>query len=324
MLKVHPHFRKLIDELYRNGIFEDEAVFLTPIQQKIEEQANKDSGDPYSPRIIRRNVQLALALEPMSEKPGCTTRSIDCSRHLKLEYFIAGAVNVGDAFEDLALRLQKSNLQKNGLQKSDLQKNKAQLLLYDLALKAQLDSKRNRAGGRINEGMIEMLVPIVAAQMVYGRDENDRNDDRNKKKAFSEILSSVPSVLKNTSPEDVANLVALKRLSYDLCAYHNREVKDHGAQTVLEFYEKELAASERPVSRLHNLEILSGFPTSQRMFQMIAEDPETDLSERVRDAYLSVKIQEHKELTEGGLTADLCGIALYLLFSQYPDQVIVR
>ena len=60
------------------------------------------------------------------------------------------------------------------------------------------------------------------------------------------------------------------------------------------------------------------------MFELIAKDMDADLSERVRDAYLLVRSDEHQELKEGGLTADLCGIALYLLFSQYPQQVIVR
>lgn len=299
MFEKHPHFRKLIDDLYRNCILEDEAIVLTDVQKNIEQTVNRRESS-YTPREVRRCIQLALALEPLPEKPGCTTRSKDCSRHLKLEYFITGAINVGDAFEDLAVRLQSS---------------REQPVLYDLALKAQLDSKKNRAGGRINEGMIEMLTPIVAAQLIY-------NGDRTK--SVDEVLRCTDDVLKNAPHEDVANLVALKRLSYDLCAYHGRYVSDHGALTVMEFYQKELNTSERPVSCLHNTEILSGFPVSNRIYKMLASQPEVDLSKRVREAYLSVRENEHKELTEGGLTADVCGVALYLLFSQHPELVIVR
>lgn len=299
MFDKHPHFRKLIGELYRNGILEDEEIALTEAQKEIEQKVNQ-KGTSYSPQSIRRNIQLALALEPLSEKPGCTTRSRDCSRHLKLEYFIAGAINVGDAFEEMAIRLQSS---------------RGQPKIYDLALKAQLDSKKNRAGGRVNAGMIEMLAPIIAAQIIY---------DKNRVKPIEELLQYTTDILKNAADDDVKNLVALKRVSYDMCAYDDRAVSSYGAKTVFEFYQKELAGSERPVSRLHNSEILGGFPVSKKIFQIISNKPEEDLSERVRDAYLSIRKNEHKELVNSGLTADLCGIALYMLFSQYPEIVIVR
>ena len=39
---------------------------------------------------------LACALEPLSDKSGCTTRHRDISSYQKLEYFVAGAINIGE------------------------------------------------------------------------------------------------------------------------------------------------------------------------------------------------------------------------------------
>ena len=306
MLKRHPHFRKLIDDLYRNGIFESEEVILTKEQENIEKLVHNELGNTnlYSPEKVRRNIQLALALEPLSEKPGCTTRSRNCSRHLKLEYFIAGAINVGDAFAELAEKLQ--NYTKEEAVK--------QPLIYEYALKAQLDSKKNRAGGRINEGMIEMLVPIVAAQIIY---------NKSGMKSVQEILVDTNAIIRNASRDDVEKLVALKQVSNDMCAY-KREVTNHGAKSVIEFYQKELAGSDRPVSIMHNTEILNGFPVANQIYEMLMSQKDSDLSERVRDAYLTIRENEHKELAAAGLTADICGVALYLLFSQNPNEIIIR
>ncbi|MBI4440883.1 hypothetical protein HY639_01830 [Candidatus Woesearchaeota archaeon] len=106
-------------------------------------------SDQLTPRDIRRHVQLAGVLEPLSEKPGCTTRTRDMPRQ-KLEYFVTAAVIIGDAFEDLACLLQHGYPQTT----------------YDLAYRAQADSKKNRRGGRTNQGIIEFLFPIVVTQLV--------------------------------------------------------------------------------------------------------------------------------------------------------------
>ena len=59
-----------------------------------------------TPNEVRRFVQLAGVLEPLSEKEGCTTRTRDLNEFQRLEYFLAAAVNIGDAFENLTSRIQ--------------------------------------------------------------------------------------------------------------------------------------------------------------------------------------------------------------------------
>ena len=104
-----------------------------------------------TPREVRRYVQLATVLEPIAEKEGCTTRSKDLCEFQKLEYFLTAGVNIGDAFEDLIDRIYKHGFP---------------CQTYDLCYRAQADSKKNRRGGRVNQGIIEFLFPLIISQAV--------------------------------------------------------------------------------------------------------------------------------------------------------------
>src|SRR3989344_5013486 len=121
--------------------------------------------ETISPRDIRRYVQLACVLEPISEKEGCTTRSKDVNQYQRLEYFLVAGINIGDSFEDLASRLQT---------------NEFPCLTYELCYRAQADSKKNRRGGRANQGIIEFLFPIIISQIV-----NETNSPE-------EIITNIP------------------------------------------------------------------------------------------------------------------------------------
>ncbi|MBI2624334.1 hypothetical protein HYW67_02460 [Candidatus Parcubacteria bacterium] len=50
------------------------------------------------PQEVQRQVVLALVLEPLAEKSGCTTRSRDSSEELRLVDLQGAAVNVGRIF----------------------------------------------------------------------------------------------------------------------------------------------------------------------------------------------------------------------------------
>ncbi len=131
--------------------------------------------EKISPRDVRRYVQLASVLEPISEKNGCTTRTKDLCQFQKLEYFLIAGVNIGDAFEDLANRIYQSGFPCE---------------TYGLCYRAQADSKKNRRGGRVNQGIIEFLFPIVLSQIT------------NQLTNMQEIIDSVPEVLEKTTSKD--------------------------------------------------------------------------------------------------------------------------
>jgi triphosphoribosyl-dephospho-CoA synthetase len=54
---------------------------------------------------LTRAFLLALSIEPLAEKRGCTTRKVDASPGTKLEYFIVSAVNSYPSFTVLINRI---------------------------------------------------------------------------------------------------------------------------------------------------------------------------------------------------------------------------
>ncbi len=301
ILVSNPDQKGLIEDLYVNGIFgEDMESPATHIQKSLYESLWNGWEGKRTPREVRRFVTLACALEPLSEKTGCTTRETDASQHLKLEYFIAGAVNIGDAFEDLASRIDKYGKQPE--------------LIYDLALKAQSDCCRNRGGGRINQGIIEMLVPIVTAQMIFDRDYQT---------PAGEVLEKARQVLQNTSAKDVEELIKMKRLAYDLCAYHEREVPVYNVKTVYDYYKEDLTNSKNQTSIKHNQEFVSGFPVIREVYGLIMSSNAKKLERKVENAYSTIRNKDHKD-TGVGLTADCIACGIYLVLSNNPkDKVII-
>lgn len=79
---------------------------------------------------------LALALEPLAEKKGCTTRTIDLQQNLKLVDFQAAAINTGPYFHALAERIYKSRAQPK--------------YFYDLCLNAIQGSTHNLENKKTN------------------------------------------------------------------------------------------------------------------------------------------------------------------------------
>lgn len=305
LMKNHDQ-RRLIEDLYVNGIFGEDAnaektMTTTNIQDTLYNRAWLDWDGKRSPKETRRYVSLACALEPLSDKIGCTTRTTDISAHLKLEYFITAAINIGDAFEELAQRTLEAGRQPG--------------MIYDLAYKAQADCVKNRCGGRVNQGMLEMLVPIVTAQMAF---------DVNYNASVDQLLEKAKDVLQNTSPEDVQELVKMKRLAYDLSAYHDRDIPEYPeARNVYSYYFLDLQNSKKPTSIKHNEEFVLGFPTIKHMYDLIMNSSRKIFNRKVEEAYTEVRNGNHREASVG-LTADCIASAIYLVLSHHPkDKIIV-
>jgi len=95
-----------------------------------------------TPQDVARIAQIAMALEPLPNKQGLTTRLADKEESLKLEYFIIGAINSGNAIRELMWRPKQTPS-------------------YDLLVKCITENHRNRSGFRINGGSLMMLWPIL-------------------------------------------------------------------------------------------------------------------------------------------------------------------
>jgi len=264
------------------------------------EQVYIKSESRRNPRDIRRFIQLACALEPLSEKGNLTRRSSDLNSHQKLEFFLTAGINIGDAFEDLAQRI--------------LSLGKQPDVIYDLGYQAQLDSKKNRRGGRINQGIIEMLIPIATTQLL---------SDPEYVLSPHEVLKNTANTLKNTSRTDVEYLVKLKKTSYGLSGMFERPVPEHpDAKTVFDYYTLDCQATERYSSQVWNSEFTNGFPVTEKLTQAIINSHKSAFSAKVEEAYQLIRNSDHKDVAPA-ITADcvVCGIYLYL--SHNPRDMVV-
>ena len=297
MFEFNPDRKPLIEELYNVGILERGAIPTDTPDQELYEQAWSEYESLLNGREIGRLVMLAAALEPLADKAGCTTRFTDISRHLKLEYFITGSINIGRAFEYMVNRI------------NFWQGAKTHLNLYCFALQAQKESIRNRSGGRINQGIIELLVPVVATQCLFERGGFLSIDD---------LLKKTVDVMKGTFKGDVDYLIEMKRFAYDLCRYNDRLVPDHPeAGNVYEYYAADLASSTNPTGIAHNGEFVNGFPTVNIMYNSIINSKERTFVKKVEEAY-RLGIERHDKSIGRGFLADCIAAAIYLVLSQNP------
>jgi len=255
-----------------------------------------DLEEILSPREVRRYVQLAGVLEPISEKEGCTTRTKDLNQFQKLEYFLTGAINIGDAFEDLAYRILHKGFP---------------ITTYDLAFKAQTDSKKNRRGGRVNQGVIEFLFPLIISQLV------------NKEKTPEEIITRVPLILEQTTSQDTVWLQKMQNFAFEMSGYYERNFPINKERTILEYYKKRLNNSIKPSDIFHNEEIVNTYPTLRYMLKTFNEqDSEYPLSESMKTTYDKAK-EKYPEIPKG-ILADLNACLIYLISSCQRTSKIVN
>ena len=302
MLEFSKDRKELIEQLYNVGILNRGVIETDDPDSELYQKAWDYSGTIRTPREIARFVMLAAALEPLSDKAGCTTRFTDISRHLKLEYFIVGAINLGHAFEDLASSFPNSPDNISGI--------------YSHALQAQRESLRNRSGGRINQGIIELLVPIVIAQNMFSL--GDHSDT-------GVVLTGAQNiVLKNVGRKDVDDLIRMKRFAHDLCRYNERPVPEHPeAKNVFEYYSMDLASSSNATGVAHNGEFVNGFPTVELMYGTIMNSPQRFFMRKVEEAFQH-GLGMHDKSVGRGFLADCIAAAIYLCLSQNPKiQLII-
>ena len=254
-----------------------------------------DLEERISPRDVRRYVQLASVLEPISEKDGCTTRTRDLCKYQKLEYFLSAGINIGDAFEDLATRIYTTGFPCQA---------------YDLCYRAQADSKKNRCGGRVNQGIIEFLFPIVISQ-ISSRSSNDK-----------EIISAVPTILKSTTPQDTIWLQRMQNLAFEMSGYYNRKFPIKPNANILTYYQKRLEDSVKPSDKYHNEEITNNYPTLRFMLEKLSKSENPSLSTAMQSIYN--KVRQDKPDMPTGIIADLIACVIYLQLSCERTSKIVQ
>jgi len=268
------------------------------------------------PSEIRRYIQIACSLEPISYKKGCTNRYYDITPTLKIENFIVAGINIGDAFEDLAKRVYKNKESKSN-------KN-----FYDLCLKAQQDSLKNRGGHRVNQGIIELLFPIVISQLTY----NELNPFR--------ILKKTKDVLKNTNKQDLMDLQKMREFAFSLWKGHHKhlsKIKEE-LDDVYQFY------YSQEKDNIFYVELVNQYPILTKMLnlyhhkfiqngkQVKAKEEQksllcnhkrcnlNDLSAAMSYIYDEIK-KQNPEIANGAV-ADLIACLIYLLLSCNKEFIV--
>ena len=239
---------------------------------------------------IMRNVVLASVLEPIPNKKGCTTRYCDWQDKSKLEYFLIAGVNIGEVFYKLYERIIANNL-------------KQPKMIYDLAYEAQLNSFKNRKGGKINFGIIELLIPIVTAQVVY------QNNDIT-------VLDEVEDILKNTSNQDVEYHWKFRKIAREV-SRTLPNIKLYDVNNLYDYYKISKNENENNVHK----EYISQFKRIKEIFYIL--EKEKDVGNLLDNSVVAYDTILEKCNNFYGLAADYVCVAIYLYLSKYPDTIII-
>lgn len=240
---------------------------------------------------IIKNIMLASVLEPIPEKKGCTTRNGDWQDKSKLEYFLIAGINISSAFNELICRIINNNY-------------KQPPLIYDLAYAAQKLSLENRFGGKINFGIIELLIPIVATQIIF------QDFDIT-------VLDRVEKILKNTTKEDVEYHLKFRKLAKSVSKQFP-VIDSYEVSNMYDYYK--LDKKSNLANNIHR-EYIEKFSRIKEVYNILCNNlKDGELLNKSIIAYDSIL---EKCNNYYGLAADYICVAIYLYLSKHPDVIII-
>lgn len=244
----------------------------------------------YDSFDIMRYVVLASILEPIPEKVGCTTRKKDWQEKSKLEYFLISGVNIGKVFYELSERIKSNNYEQPKL-------------IYDLAYKAQKESFSNRKGGKINFGIIELLIPIVSTQIIT-------------QKFDISVLDEVENLLKRTTFKDIEYHYNFRKIARNASKQFPSTIK-YEVTNLFDYYKLEKNELENNVHK----EYVTGFKRIKKAYSILQDNyKDGNLLEISIFAYNSI-IEECNNYA--GLAADFICVAIYFYLINHPTTIII-
>lgn len=248
------------------------------------------------PHEVARQASLALVLEPIAEKAGCTTRSIDLSNDLKLIYFLANGVNSNEYFYTLAKRVNRAGGQPK--------------VFFDLFVPALKNTgKYNQSTKFINYGLIEIMLLVVTAQVSYTR---------------GSISDKMLTTLKKSSVKDVWSLEMARSLAWSTSTKdHKRNYPKHiGGKNLFEHY-KLTRDYGNTIDHTTGVfwceELIAGAPTISKMVTTAEAALDKGFIHALELGY-EVGM---KTYANAGLMADYTAATAYLLLAQNPLTRIV-
>lgn len=254
------------------------------------------------PHEITRQITLALVLEPLAEKDGCTTRNLDLDETIRLQHLQAAGINVSRYFYELAKRVKENN-------------GKQPELYFDLAFDAVRDSQKNlqNSGKYINQGLITMFFHVVMASLLTEGDGID-------------VCKKVPEVLKNSSKKDADYRNQFRLLVVATSRRPNKRNFPYiEATSLFDYYQKTISHSQElqyTSGVIWSGELISGLPMIQEMYA----EARTYLNEGLIVAMEKCYETGAKLLSinSPGFVADYVGVVAYLLLRDSDTQPIIH
>ena len=226
-----------------------------------------------NPQDVARIVQIALAIEPIPNKEGLTTRFKDKEETLKLEYFIIGAINSGNAIRELMWRPKFTPS-------------------YDLLTKAVNENHLNRGGYRVNEGILISLWPILTTLRDYDS------------KSFYDLQKDLKNHLIDTDCMDAMYFQMANNFTLSQWEGHNKHLSlvDTEQDSLHSYLE-----TKKDIYFYH--EILNAYPIAEvAYFELNQQEPYSEELERLWKN-LRGYIDDDKP---SGQIADILAITIFL------------
>jgi triphosphoribosyl-dephospho-CoA synthetase len=251
---------------------------------------------------IHRAYILAQSLEPLAEKPDCTTRTRDSSPGTKLEYFIISAANSALPILEMTDLILTMGCQPD--------------CLFEFAYRAQLNSPRNRFGGKVNYAQILMMVPIIAAQCLL-LSEGHRAPDT------ATVLARATEAMQMTTPRDVAALQMFVDLARELSERHHQRLGTTRSQLYPRFEGRyqtifDAAAAEDFGHTMMATEIRNGYPVCMKVFEDLSMRGTEGIIPRSEAVYRDLR----RTVGRHDIAADCIVVGFYLSFFGDPDAVL--
>lgn len=236
-------------------------------------------------------VQRALVLEPLADKPDCTTRYSDLPGR-PLESFVLAGINVGPTFERF----------------SDDRLAGDETRLFHHFVSALQESSRHTAGKFVNFGLLEIMFPAVAARL-------DCDDPE-------AVVPTMIELMKKAPASDVQEMVRARELAWSTSEKREAKLADltpevRSATSPYEFYERLIAGDPHGSTAEWIANYQQGLPLLANQFNSMRRQKSGDLLGKIASAYVAVR--DNNADIRVGIVADMSAAATFLYLSFAAD-----
>lgn len=244
-----------------------------------------------APDDVQDLVVMAFCLEPLADKPGCTTRFVDLPGKPLTDFIVAG-INVGKYFRMLA---------------EDVARN-AEADIFGYYLPALQSANRLKSPKTINFGLLEIMFPAVHARLQCSN--------------RAEVIDALLEGMRRERPRDVDQMIMARREAWKTSITPAKQgftgAEFTAANSPYDFYmrlREELPSTD------------SGHQWAEQYVQglPVLRDTLDELTQQEPLAALAVaytKATTHNPELKPGIVADMGAAALFLHLSFAVDPRI--